>query len=98
MGDIQLTGYQIEFPKLNKKFYDEQYKVYKIALIYIRLDELQEKASYATRFNKPNRNGTKITFKRVNNAEEYQRELQRIIEDGEALGLKFEKQEKENEK
>lgn len=89
---ISILTYQLEFYSLTKTLYDEKPKTYAIAIIAIRLEELQEKAAYAARYNKPNRNGTKITFKTVKNAEEYEKELKRIINDGEMLGLKFEKE------
>lgn len=40
---------------------------------------------------KPNFGGTQVTFVPVETVEEYQEELKKIVSDGEAIGMKFEK-------
>ena len=44
---------------------------------------------------KPTKNGTKMTFAPVQSAGEYEAEMQRILEDGKKLGMKFEDKEEE---
>ena len=44
---------------------------------------------------KPTKNGTKMTFAPVQSVGEYEAELQRILEDGKKLGMKFEDKEEE---
>ena len=93
--DITVKSYQMLFPRLTKKIFEEQQKLYQRAVIEIRLDNLQEHAAYMKRCNKPTSGGTKITFCAVKSSEEYKRELERIIADGEKLGMKFEKEKKQ---
>ena len=44
---------------------------------------------------KPTKSGTRMTFAPVRSAGEYEAEMQRILEDGKKLGLKFEKKKEE---
>lgn len=44
---------------------------------------------------KPTKNGTRMTFAPVQSAGEYEAEMQRILEDGKKLGMKFEDKEEE---
>lgn len=98
MSDLYISKYQMSFTKLTRKLYDENQKFYEKALIYIRLDELQERCAYMVKRNKPTNSGTNISFEVVNSKEEYQEQLEKIISDGEKIGLKFEKiKVKENE-
>ena len=41
------------------------------------------------------KNGTRMTFAPVQSAREYEAEMQRILEDGKKLGMKFEDKEEE---
>ena len=91
MGDTVVLKYQINFPALTKKFYQEKQKIYGAAIIYIRLDELQEHGAKIIKIGKPTFGGTNITFVPVKTAEEYQEELKAIMRDGEEIGLTFEK-------
>lgn len=84
MKNVTILEYQLEFP-LTKEMCEEYPYLYKIALIYIRLNELREKGSYMHKANKPNKKGTKITFKTVKNADEYEKEFEKIIEDRKKL-------------
>ena len=88
---LKIVKYQMTFTKMTKKLFDEQEKVYRVAMISIRLDELQERAGIMVKVGKPERNGTRITFRPVQNVEEYKSELDQIIEQWKKLGLKFEK-------
>lgn len=88
---LKIVKYEMTFTKMTKKLFDEQEKVYRVAMISIRLDELQGRAGVMVKAGKPERNGTRITFRPAQNAEEYKNELDKIIEQGEKLGLKFEK-------
>ena len=47
------------------------------------------------KMGKPTKNGTRMTFAPVQSAGEYEAEMQRILEDGKKLGLKFEKKKEE---
>ena len=90
-GDVIVKSYQMSFPPLTKKRYENNRKLHDIAVIYIRLDELQEHGAKMIKTGKPTFGGTEIAFAPVKTAEEYQRELKAIIRDGEALGLTFKK-------
>ena len=89
--DVIVEKYQVSFPALTKKRYENNRKLHDIAVIYIRLDELQEHGSKMIKIGKPTFGGTNITFAPVKTAEEYQEELKAIIRYGKALGLTFEK-------
>lgn len=88
---ITIIKYQIAFPGMTKKVFDEKNRIYQITAVSIRLDELQEKGAYLVKMGKPAKNGTKMTFAPVRSAEEYEVEMQKILEDGKKLGLEFEK-------
>ena len=89
--DVKIKSYQMCFPKLNKKEYKKHPVFYQMAIIAIRLDELQEKSAYMSRCGRPSFGGTCITFSIVKDSEEYKRELEKIMEDGARIGLEFEK-------
>ena len=88
---ITIMKYQLMFPKMTKKLFDEKERIYQITVICIRLDELQTKGAVLQKMGKPTKNGTKMTF--VQSAGEYEAEMQRILEDGKKLGLEFGKKE-----
>ena len=88
---ITIMKYQMRYLKLTRKMFEEQKNLYQNALIHIRLEELQEKGACMVKCNKPTSSGTKITFRPVKNADEYQKELNKIVSDGEKLGIIFEK-------
>ena len=90
MSEISVTKYQIDFSKMTRNLYEQNQELYQKALVHIRLNELQKKGAYMIRCNKATNKGTKITFAPTQNEEEYQKELERIISDGEKIGLKFE--------
>lgn len=81
--------------RMTKKLFDEKERFYQIAVISIRLDELQTKGAVLQKMGKPTKSGTRMTFAPVRSAGEYEAEMQRILEDGEKLGLKFEKKKEE---
>lgn len=91
MERIRVKGYQVLYPQMCKKAFEISEELYNMALIKIRLEELQERGAFLHKIGKPTRKGTKMTFNTVNNTVEYERELQKIVDDGEKLGLKFEK-------
>ena len=74
---ITIMKYQTMFPGMTKKLFDEKERFYQIAVISIRLDELQTKGAVLQKMG------------------EYEAEMQRILEDGKKLGLKFEKKKEE---
>ena len=88
---ITIMKYQLMFPKMTKKLFDEKERIYQITVICIRLDELQTKGAVLQKMGKPTKNGTRMTFTPVQSTGEYEAELERILEDGKKLGLKFEK-------
>jgi hypothetical protein len=90
---ITIMKYQLMFPKMTKKLFDEKERIYQITVICIRLDELQTKGAVLQKMGKPTKNGTKMTFAPVQSAGEYEAEMQRILEDGKKLGLEFGKEE-----
>lgn len=79
----------------DKKLFDEKERFYQIAVISIRLDELQTKGAVLQKMGKPTKSGTRMTFAPVQSAGEYEAEMQQILEDGKKLGLKFEKKKEE---
>ena len=90
---ITVTKYQVTFPRMTKKLFDEHENIYQIAVINIRLNELQKKGAALQKMGKPTKNGTKMTFAPVRSAKKYEAEMQRILEDGKKLGLEFGKKE-----
>lgn len=86
---ITIMKYQLMFPKMTKKLFDEKERIYQITVICIRLDELQTKGAVLQKMGKPTKNGTKMTFAPVQSAGEYEAEMQRILEDGKKLGMKY---------
>lgn len=90
---ITIMKYQLMFPRMTKKLFDEKERIYQITVICIRLDELQTKGAVLQKMGKPTKNGTKMTFAPVQSAGEYEAEIQRILEDGKKLGMKFEDKE-----
>lgn len=90
---ITIIKYQLMFPRMTKKLFDEKERIYQITVICIRLDELQTKGAVLQKMGKPTKNGTKMTFAPVQSAGEYEAEIQRILEDGKKLGMKFEDKE-----
>ena len=92
---ITIMKYQTMFPGMTKKLFDEKERFYQIAVISIRLDELQTKGAVLQKMGKPTKSGTRMTFAPAQSAGEYEAEMQRIMEDGKKLGLKFEKKKEE---
>ena len=91
MSRIKVLKYQVNFSQMTRKLHHTKRRIYDLAAISIRLEELQNKAARMVKINKPNALGTKITFEVLETAEAYQEAYDEIIRDGEALGLKFEK-------
>ena len=58
MSETRIIRYQLSFPALNKKLYEKFEKEYNVAVIQIRLDELQEKGAKLTKIGKPTFGGT----------------------------------------
>ena len=56
---ITIMKYQLMFPRMTKKLFDEKERIYQIAAICIRLDELQTKGAVLQKMGKPTKNGTK---------------------------------------
>lgn len=81
------------FPRMTKKLFDEKERIYQIAAICIRLDELQTKGAVLQKMGKPTKNGTRMTFTPVQRPGECEAEMQQILEDGKKLGLEFGKKE-----
>lgn len=81
--------YQLMFPRMTKKLFDEKERMYQIAVICIRLDELQTKGAVLQKMGKPTKNGTRMTFAPVQRPGECETEMQQILEDGKKLGLEF---------
>lgn len=92
---ITIMKYQLMFPRMTKKLFDEKERIYQITVICIRLDELQTKGAVLQKMEKPTKNGTRMTFAPVQSAGEYEAEMQRILEDGKKPGMKFEDKEEE---
>ena len=59
---ITVTKYQVTFPRMTKKLFDEHENIYQITVINIRLNELQKKGAALQKIGKPTKNGTKMTF------------------------------------
>lgn len=97
MSNTQIIRYQLGFPYLDKKLYTTSVKTYNIAIVYIRLDELQKKGAKITKIGKPTNGGTLLTFEPVKSCQEYEEALKSIIQDGEYMGLIFEKEKKKND-
>ena len=87
MDKIGVVGYQKNFKRMTKKLFEERPDVYKIALVLIRIDELQNEIAYMIKQNKPNNSGTKITFRKIESLEQYEEELNKLREAWEASGL-----------
>lgn len=74
---------------MTKKLFDEYEEIYRIEVINIRLNELRQKGAVLKKIGKPTKNGTRATFIKAQSAEEIEREIQKIVEDSEKLGLEF---------
>ena len=59
---ITIMKYQTMFPRMTKKLFDEKERFYQIAVISIRLDELQTKGAVLQKMGKPTKSGTRMTF------------------------------------
>ena len=90
---ITVTKYQVTFPRMTKKLFDEHENIYQITVINIRLNELQKKGAALQKIGKPTKNGTKMTFAPVRSTKKYEAEMQQILEDGKKLSLEFGKKE-----
>lgn len=90
---VTIMKYQMMFPRMTKKLFDEKERIYQIAAICIRLDELQTKGAVLQKMGKPTKNGTRMTFAPVQRPGECEAEMQQILEDGKKLGLEFGKKE-----
>ena len=90
MKEARVLKYQAIYQGLNKRFFTEKPQAYKVALIHIRLEELQNRGAKMLKKGRPNSGGTQITFAPVESAKEYQSELERIVLDGKEIGMKFE--------
>lgn len=77
---ITIMKYQTMFPGMTKKLFDEKERFYQIAVISIRLDELQTKGAVLQKMGKPTKSGTRMTFAPVRSAGEYEAEMQRILD------------------
>lgn len=75
---ITIMKYQLMFPRMTKKLFDEKERIYQITVICIRLDELQTKGAVLQKMGKPTKNGTRMTFAPVQSAGEYEAEMQKI--------------------
>lgn len=91
--EITISKYQMLFPRMNKKLFDEKNRTYQITALSIRLDELREKGAALVKMGKATKNGTRMTFAVARSKEEYEAELQKIIEQGKELALVFGKKE-----
>ena len=80
---------------MTKKLFDEKERIYQNAAICIRRDELQTKGAVLQKMGKPTKNGTKMTCAPVQRPGECEAEMQRILEDGKKLGMKFKDKEEE---
>ena len=65
---ITIMKYQTMFPGMTKKLFDEKERFYQIAVISIRLDELQTKGAVLQKMGKPTKSGTRMTFAPVRSA------------------------------
>lgn len=83
--DVRVLKYEFINPKMNKKLFEENRKIYDKLIIFIRVDELNNKCAYLVKVNKPNRSGTKFTFKPCETHDEWEREFDRLKEDAEKM-------------
>lgn len=93
MEGVRVLNYQTRYHKLTKKLYEEAPDTYNAAMVFVRLDQLQERGCYMVKANKPSNSGTLITFAPVKDAEEYKAELDKIMKRVAELGMEFEKAE-----
>ena len=63
-------GYKTTYPRLNKKLYEENRRVYDGALIGVYITELHN-GFKVKRVNKANRQGTTITCRVIRNDDEF---------------------------
>lgn len=61
---IKIMKYHLMFPGMTKLF-DEEERIYQIAVISIRLDELLTKGAVLQKMGKPTKNGTRMMFAKV---------------------------------
>ena len=70
MARVTVLSYQVTYKALTKKLFEENEQEYRKALLYARANELANMGSKMRRMNKPQKNGTKITFEKVASEEE----------------------------
>ena len=87
MGELKILGYKITFPGLRKELFDKQQVMFERGVLIIRANELQEKKSKMVRMFKPNKNGTRFEFKRLESNEEIVQEVEIINAECVHLGL-----------
>lgn len=88
ISGIMIKGYSMRWQSLTKKFYDEKTELYNSCVIVIRIREMN-KGMKLHRMNKPTRNGTTMSFQRIESKEEYDRELLRLEEDAKKIDIKI---------
>lgn len=84
-SSLVLVGYQMNIDELTKKLYEENPLIYRLELIALRIFYLEIKGMYMTKKNKPNNKGTKVTWKLIENEEEYDRAYSKLQADMEDL-------------
>ncbi|MHC1722488.1 MAG: hypothetical protein AB9836_04685 [Aminipila sp.] len=70
MSKISVIGYQMSFSKLTNKLLEKDEDMYK-KMLYVAKAEEVRKGFIATRVNKANSKGTKITFSCAKTVEEF---------------------------
>lgn len=77
------------FPELTRKLMGEDKLTYDQAVVFVRLNELQDRGSRAVKICKATARGTAFVFSPVETVEEYAMELENIISEGEKCELQF---------
>lgn len=90
--EARVLKYAFINPKMNKKLFEENRKIYDKVMIFIRIDELNNKCAYLVKTNKPTKNGTKFTFKTCETYDEWEREFDRLKKDAEKMKITLTRQ------
>lgn len=87
MSKITVLGYQMNYPRLTDKLQKKYELLYK-CMLYNQKAAEAEKGMIATRINKANSKGTKVTYKGAKNQEEMDEYVKRLNEEYAELNKK----------
>lgn len=92
MLSIKTIRYQIQYKEMTKKMYITKPNTYNLAILLLRLEELQNKGARMVKQGKPYLSGTNLTFEVMQKAEEVDAAIKELCEDARKYDLELEKE------